>query len=127
MDFDQIQSLNLLSQKLRHHSKNQSVISENMASADIPGYKKKMLKTPDFNGMVNDKLGQISLKTTNSNHITEHSGGLNNGVYSTQEKVKLDMEAFEMMKNNTSYAEGTITYKKMLSLMKNAVGDNGGG
>ncbi len=127
MDLSKIQSFALLEEKMKYNANRQQIISENFANVDTPKYKRKDLKEPDFNEVFQKKLSVLEPSATHHNHMSGLDDGTLGGrkIIATEEKVQLDMEALEMMKNSTSYTEASSTYKKFLSLIKIAVEGSG--
>ncbi len=119
MDLDKIALMNMLQAKMKYNSARQEVIAENIAGADVPGYKRKDIQKPDFKDMV--KSSMVSLETTNPKHIAGTNSVSNAVTYETESDVELDMEAIELMKNNGDFAKAATTYKKMLALMREAI------
>ena len=125
MDITNIRALGILEQRILHHAKKQAVLAENVASADIPNYKRKDIKPPNFGNLVKDAQNNVSIAITNPNHIQPSNKG-GGPVFETGDKVKMDMEAIEIMKNSNEFAQSTQSYKKFLSLIA-AVTNSGGG
>jgi len=126
MDFNNIKSMVMLQEKMKHHAGKQTVIAENFAKADTPGYKRKEVKEPDFGALVGQASQNIKLKTTNSKHINPNDMGGGVQTFSTSDKVKLDMESIALTQNVGEYSKTASTYKKMIGLIREAVGGQGG-
>lgn len=122
MDFSNIQSFKLLSEKMRYHSQRQEVIAENFANATTPNYHRKDVKKPDFNMMVGAASKDVNLAVTNSKHIGVGGQNAGSNVMSTDVKVKLDMEALQMTQNKGEFDSAAATYKKMMNLFREAIG-----
>lgn len=121
MDIKKLQTFDILSKKMLHHAQNQSIIAENIANVDTPNYKRKKLVEPDFMGMVRNYNKKVPLQTTNSKHVAIMQTPANNKIITTDEPIKLDMEAFDLQVNNDAYSQATIVYKKMLALLRMSV------
>ncbi|MDX1948928.1 MAG: flagellar basal body protein [Rickettsiales bacterium] len=110
---------------MKYNSARQEVISENFANVDTPGYKRKDLAPLSFDNVLSNELKNVAPVKTNSKHLA----GLDNSnqfeMLSSKNKVQLDMEALEMMKNTNSFSESSASYRKILSLIKEAIGNNG--
>ena len=125
MDLNNISVMNMLQQNMKYSASRQAVISQNIANVDTPEYRRRDIAKPNFKGMVKNSM--LSLETTNGMHISGINSASDIVPYATEDKVELDMEAFEMMKNNSDFAKASATYKKMMSLLKEAVSGSGGG
>jgi flagellar basal-body rod protein FlgB len=120
MDLNNLSVMNMLQNKMQYNTARQNVISQNIANVDTPEYRRRDIAKPSFKGMVKNSM--LSLETTNGMHISGINSASNLVPYATEDKVELDMEAFEMMKNNSEFAQASATYKKMIGLLKEAVG-----
>ncbi len=121
MDLDKIPTMNMLQAKMKYGAARQEAIVGNIANVDTPGYKRKDIDKPSFDGMV--KSSMLALNTTNSGHISGIDSSSSYVAHATDDKVEIDMEAIEMMKNNSEFSKTTTTYKKMLSLLREAIGN----
>lgn len=121
MDLSNIQSFKLLQEKMKYHVKRQEVISENFANATTPGYYRKEVIKPDFNAMVGQASKDVRLATTNPNHINPNASRGDANIFTTDVRVKLDMESIQMSQNQSEFAQAAATYKKMLSLVREAI------
>ncbi len=122
MDLNKIALLNMLQEKMKYNSARQEVISQNIANVDTPEYKRKDISKPNFNNMV--KSSMVSLQTTNPQHISGINSSGNYVAMESESPVELDMEAIELMKNSEDFAGATSTYKKILSLLNQAIGSS---
>lgn len=120
MDLNNLSVMNMLQQKMQYNAARQNVISQNIANVDTPDYRRRDVVKPSFKGMVKNSM--LSLETTNGMHISGINSASNIVPYATEDKVELDMEAFEMMKNNNEFAQASAAYKKMIALLREAVG-----
>lgn len=123
MDMNNILLMNMLAQKMSYNSARQESISQNIANVDTPDYRRKEIEKPNFKGMVKSSMGG-GLVTTHPMHISGLSNSTSLNSYTSGEEVQLDMEAYEMMKNNQDFAKASSTYKKMVQMMNTAVGSN---
>ena len=124
MDISKLSIMNQLSESMKYRSRRQEVISQNVANVDIPGYKRRDIKTPDFNALVKSNMtSSTSMVQTNPMHLSGSSGGSDYKLINTDSEVMLDMEAVEMMKNTAEFDKASATYKKMLRLFTEAIGN----
>lgn len=141
MDVSSIPIMAALKKRMHWLQTNQSVLSDNIANADTPGYKNKELESQDFSSLVEGlggagaKSSNASLKTNNARHIG--AGGAS-GVEARTKESKSDEEALngnsvvleeEMLKladNQMEYGMAVNLYKKNIGLLKMAIGKGGG-
>jgi flagellar basal-body rod protein FlgB len=121
MDFSSITSFNLLHQKMKHHASRQEVIAENFANANTPGYMRKDIDKPDFGSMVGQASKNITLKTTDPNHIQMKGSSADSPIV-TNFKVQPDLEAIQMTANSKEFGAATASYKKMMQLVRDSFG-----
>lgn len=122
MDLNNISLINMLQEKMKYSAARQEVISQNIANVDTPGFKRKDITQPNFGNMVKDHM--VALETTDPKHI---GGSKSSGIYlakDTGSTVELDMEALELMKNNNEFSKASTTFKKIISLLNQAIGSS---
>jgi len=142
MDITSIPIMNALKKQMNWLNTNQSVISQNIANADTPGYHAKDLQKNDFSSLVSELSGgqsagrgSVNMRTTNARHM--NASGVA-GDEATVKKAKNSEEALngnsvvleeEMLKladNQMKYGMVVNLYKKNLGLLKIAMGKSGG-
>ena len=138
MDLTKIKLLNMMQSNLNYMSSRQSVISQNIANANTPGYQAKDLKKPDFSSFMASAGGSAAsssssgLTQTNSMHIAAStlSGGDYRKINSedgyevtpTGNKVVLEDEVMKLSRVGLEYQETTSMYSKMIGMIKTAIG-----
>jgi flagellar basal-body rod protein FlgB len=118
MNFANLSVMNLLQHKMQYTAERQDYISQNIASADIPKYRRQDVRKPDFSKMVKSYNNNLSLNTTHHAHLTSNVSSSQFVAYQTEDTVELDQEAVEMMKNRSDYTNAATTYKKILTILK---------
>lgn len=125
MDISNINSMKMLTEQMRYSTARQDVITQNIASKDIPDYTRKDINKAAFSDYLSNAGSKLNLRTTNKNHMSSISSGsdlaIDEGI-----PVQLDIESIEMMQNNMKFNAANSTYRKFLSLFKDAIGSNGG-
>ncbi|HCR85237.1 MAG TPA: hypothetical protein DIV86_01010 [Alphaproteobacteria bacterium] len=124
MDITNIHSLQVLADNMRYSAARQEIISQNIASANIPEYTRKDIKPESFSVYLSDASDKMMLKTTNSDHISTATAAANKKFFDTKMPVALDMEALEMMQNNQNFNLANSTYKKFILMFKDALGSS---
>ena len=106
-----ISLINFLHSGLTGASSRQEAISENIANADTPGYKRREI---NFQEVLSDKLNnrkKMGLQVTEDGHIKGSKSVSNNfnaftrrtSVRNDKNNVDIDVEMAEMAKNNIYY------------------------
>ena len=135
MDYSNITLFNIMKSKLETLSERQSVLAQNIANADTPGYKAKDVVEPDFKALLRAGSASQTLRmtTTNPNHIG--FGGATSGsvaVIKTQNasetnpngnNVVIEDEMAKIAANQADYQKVLNLYSKAVSMFKTAIGN----
>lgn len=145
MELDDIPILAAMKQQMKHLFAERTVISENVANADTPGYRAQALPAPDFSKLVEDLeaarrearegmgargAGRTAMQGTRAGHISAAAGG---GLSRPEDldayeenpdgnAVSLEHEMIRAADNQMAYDLTTQLYRKNLGLMKIALG-----
>lgn len=128
--------LNALGAKIRYLSQAQSIVSQNIANADTPGYRPKQLTPVDFSTLLGKtgNGGKVQLLATNSDHL--NAGGAKAGKAKAHEQdmtyevapaenaVILEEQLVEANKIRMDYELAINLYGRNLSLLRTALGVN---
>lgn len=145
MDLNSIPLMAALKKHMRWLHANQSVLSQNVANADTPGYKAQELEKHDFSGLVDDLSGTsngqrapstIKMRASSTGHMA--AGGsmaeapdpkeMKGGEESpTGNSVVLEEEMIKVADNQMQYGMVVNLYKKNMGLLKIALGKGRGG
>ena len=134
MDLNKLDIFRLTSSKMGWLSERQTVLAQNIANADTPGYRAKDLKVPDFSSMLNTGTN-VPVAKTSKGHLM---GTIRRADFRTVEEKSRDI--YEMNPNengvimeeqlikvndsNMNYKLVANIYKKNLSMFKIALGVN---
>lgn len=146
MDLTSIPLMAALKKRMQWLHSNQSVLSQNIANADTPGYKAQQLEKQDFSGLVDDLAGggansmrtssATRMQATNARHMTpggtmadsadvkDRKGGEESP---SGNSVVLEEEMLKVADNQMQYGMVVNLYKKNMGLLKIALGKGGGG
>ncbi|UTW56815.1 flagellar basal body rod protein FlgB [Kordiimonas sp. SCSIO 12610] len=133
-----------LKKRLKWLNANQSVVSQNIANADTPGYRAKKLAEQDFSSLVDgltntqsrmSATSTLALKTSDARHLS--AGGTTQGIASASEDksveetpdgnaVVLEEEMLKLADNQMQYGLAINLYRKNAGLLKSAIGQNEG-
>jgi len=129
--------LSMLKDRMSWLSKRQDVLSQNVASANVPGYTPSDLKPMDFEKMLRSSTSMSSsastLTLTDPRHIA-----LSNSTsgYETREtpdvqaapggnSVSLESEMIKVADTQAQYQAAANIYAKTITMMKTAIGRGG--
>jgi flagellar basal-body rod protein FlgB len=141
MDFNGIPLFNVMKSKLAYSSARQSVLAQNIANADTPGYQAKDVKQPDFKHIAQSVQSgtsqNLALQVTNGKHITGKSSGSmmmkTENRSSTYEQnpngnnVVIEEEMMRISENQGEYQKVLGLYRKTVDMFKIAIGRPGAG
>jgi len=145
MDVSSIPIMAALKKRMHWLNTNQSVLSENIANADTPGYANKQLEKQDFSNLLGEvnagsgggaqAVSATQLKTNNTRHIGS-AGSAGTGARLESSKgneealngnsVVLEEEMLKLADNQMEYGMAVNLYKKNMQLLKIAMGKGGG-
>lgn len=123
--------LSMLRTKMQWHQSRQKLISENVANADMPGFKPRDLVAPSFDRATGQAVsGGVSLVRTSAGHIAP--SGSEGGPDPRRVKgfetrpsgngVNLEEEMMKAGDNQADYQLAASLYQKSLDALKIAVG-----
>lgn len=119
-------------------SKRQEVLSQNVASADVPNYTPHDLKPMDFAQTLHSATATRStssgLAVTNPRHIQLNKSSNAYAQVETRDiattpngnSVSLETEMIKVADTQAQYQAATNIYAKTISMMKTAIGKGGG-
>jgi flagellar basal-body rod protein FlgB len=131
MNLPDVPLLNILHEKMSWLNARQSVLAQNVANEDVPGYEAKDLKPLDFEQVLKSSVQPdgVGLAVTDSKHIAP-----DNSSSSFAETLSADTESTsagssvspeqEMMKvsdTQAQYQAATNLYAKSIQMMRTAI------
>lgn len=138
MDLSKIPLMNAISQRMEWLTEKQQVISQNVANANTPGYRSKVLEEPDFQGLVDLSMNaggrtKLALRKTNPNHISQGGSVTMRGgkvaddsraaeSTPTGNNVVLEDQMLDMTKTQMDYNTMVNLYRKQVGLIRTALG-----
>lgn len=132
MDFSKITLFSMMKSKMSYLSERQDVLAQNIANADVPGYKAKDLGKLDFENMAQVAAHKLSLRTTEAGHIQpkieapEYRAEKTRKTYETnptKNQVVIEEQMMKVAETNMQYQATTNLYKKMSDMFKTAIGN----
>jgi flagellar basal-body rod protein FlgB len=130
--------MSMLKDRMSWLSRRQDLLSQNVASADVPGYTPKDLKAQDFGSTLHATLAQFqsasTLTTTNPRHIAiaaprnsfESRDAPDIAAPPGGNSVSLEAEMIKVADTQAQYQAAANLYAKAISMMKTAIGRGGG-
>ncbi len=123
----------MLKTRMQWHQTRQKVLAENVANADLPGFKPHDLREPDFRRALGAAAGRssVALNITNPGHISALGGAggsadaMNARRFETTPSgnaVNLEDEMLKVAQNQGDYQLATSLYARSMALLKTAVG-----
>jgi flagellar basal-body rod protein FlgB len=145
MDYSSISLFSIMKSKMSTLTERQSVLAQNIANADTPGYKAMDVEEPNFKQSLHNAHSNsaqslhspLQMTATNARHI---SGGAatsgymivkaktTNEVNPNGNNVVITEEMAKMASNQSEYQKVLNLYSKSVSMFKSALGTpNSGG
>lgn len=132
MAVGQLTVFSALKQKMQWHQARQSLLSENVANAETPGYRGRDLAPFDLGEHVRqDSTATVKLAATRTNHISIGSRDTNgfaaqqmNSFEVTPEGngVVLEDEMMKVAGNQMDFQAATTLYTRSMRLLRTALG-----
>src|SRR5690349_24596412 len=124
--------LDAIGEKMKWHQTRQSLLAENVANAETPGYRGRDLKAYGFEEhMRNLSVATISTTATDPGHIVK-AGSAGDGFGSRQlnnfeitpegNGVTLEDEMMKVTTNQMDYQAVTALYTRSIKMIKTALG-----
>ena len=135
MGLNNIPLFSALAEKMKWHQTRQSLLAENVANAETPGYRGRDLKAYGFaDHMRNTSVATISTMATDPGHIIKASSGagdpnsrqLNNFEITPEGNgITLEDEMMKVTTNQMDYQAVTAVYSRSIRIIKTALGRQG--
>ncbi|HKT16574.1 MAG TPA: flagellar basal body protein [Stellaceae bacterium] len=132
MDLRSIPLFEAMARRMSWLSDRQTVLAENVANANTPGYDEKDLKEPDFKallGSASSSVASVRLIATEPGHFTTSpGGGLPGTTVTTEDRtlngngVSIEAQMMKVSENAADYALTTTLYQQNIALLKTAIG-----
>jgi flagellar basal-body rod protein FlgB len=130
MDIGRIPLFEALAKRMAWLSARQTVLAENVANANTPGYAARDLTEPDFGSLVKQSSGVLQLAATQPGHFAPavpNDGGAQIVTVADDRSldgngVSLEAQMMKVSSNAAEYALVTTLYKDNVSMIKTALG-----
>jgi flagellar basal-body rod protein FlgB len=135
MQVSDIPLMSMLKDRMAWLNRRQDVLSQNVASADVPGYTPRDLKPMDFEKTLKAThlSASSSLAVTDPRHIAftsattgyEENSTPDTAATPTGNSVSLEAEMIKVADTQAQYTAATNLYAKTIEMMKVAIGRGG--
>ncbi len=129
MDLSQVPLFDALAKRMAWLSDRQTVLAENVANADTPGYVAKDLKPLDFQNYLKQTTSSVSLVTTQPGHIAVKRDIAETAVTRMAgdsgldgNRVSLEDEMMKVSQTANDFALTSTLYKANLNIVKSVLG-----
>jgi flagellar basal-body rod protein FlgB len=135
MDLSKIPLFEAITKRMSWIGERQSVLAQNIANADTPGYAAADVKPLSFADLVGGTGQRLQLATTSPAHVQPVSAA---GPFTIEPKhggerapngnsVQLEEQMMKVSDNVSDYALTTSLYRQQLGLLKMVLGKSSGG
>jgi flagellar basal-body rod protein FlgB len=134
MDLSKIPLLEAITKRMSWLGERQSVLAQNVANADTPGYTAKDVAAPSFAELVSGASAHLSMTVTAPGHImpVSEAGSFKITPQKITERspngnaVQLEDQMMKISDTTNDYALTTSLYRQQLGLIKLALGQANG-
>ena len=132
MDIGHIPLFTAFAKRMAWLSARQTVLAQNVANANTPGYVAKDLKEINFNSMVSNAPGLLQLAATQPGHFAPAVPTTPTQLETVADDraldgngVSLEAQMMKVSSNAADYALVTTLYKDNVAMIKTALGGAG--
>ena len=133
MDLSKIPLMEAITRRMSWLGERQSVLAQNVANADTPGYTAQDVKAPSFAELVSGASPRLQMATTSPGHIVpvQTGGEFKLQPQKTSERapngnsVQLEDQMMKISDTANDYALTTSLYRQQIGLLKAALGRGG--
>lgn len=136
MDLPDLPLFSILRSRMEWLNQRQTVLSENVANVDTPGYSARDLKPLDFSDMLQSTVNETKvsgLTLTNPRHIAASTTSASDGAFGVTDtpdveanpsgnSVSLEQEMIKVSDTQMQFQAAANLYGKAITLMKTAIG-----
>jgi flagellar basal-body rod protein FlgB len=135
MDLTKINLFQMMTKRMAYLTERQTVLAQNVANADTPGYRPVDLKPQDFRAELAKASGRLQPVTTAPQHLAGLPTGPTHGRVEAAKQpsdralsgnaVNLEQELMKVSQTAGDYNMVTSLMRKQLGLLKTALGRQG--
>jgi len=127
---DNVPVMSMLNTQMRYLTQRQTVLAQNVANIDTPGYKSKDLKKLDFSDLASSSGQRLAMTTTSPKHLESPGAGKDSTFTVNEVKtseispmgntVNVEDEMHKVSDTNTQFQEATNLMKKYTQMLHEA-------
>lgn len=133
MDLSKLPLFEAMTRRMSWLGERQSVLAQNVANADTPGYTAKDVKQPSFAEFVTGASARLPMAVTDPRDIVpvHDDGGFKLVAQSANERapdgnaVRLEDQMMKISDTANDYALTTSLYRQQISMLKMVLGGGG--
>ena len=135
MEVGDMPLMSMLKERMAWLSRRQDVLTQNVASSDVPGYHARDLKPQDFEATLKHAARQsaVSLAVTDPRHISFNRSSNDFSETETADtqsgpngnSVSLESQMMKVSQTQAEYQAAANLYAKAITMMKTAIGRGG--
>ena len=130
MDLSQVPLFAALSKRMAWLTERQTVLAQNVANADTPGYVAQDLPAPDFRKYLAQSTAKVALATTQPGHLTAVQSvaaiaavpDKSNGPTGNGRHVSLEDQMMKVSQTANDFAVTATVYRANLTMLKTVLG-----
>lgn len=129
MDIGRIPLFDALAKRMAWLTQRQTVLAENVANANTPGYVAKDIKELNFGSAISQAQGALRLAVTQPGHIVSSAPDTVAPVVTDPESrsldgngVSLESQMMKVSTNASDFALVTTLYKQNVAMVKSVLG-----
>ncbi len=124
--------MKMMETHMRYLTQRQSVLAQNVANLDTPGYKGQDLKKVNFSDLASAEGQRLSMRTTSGKHLASNNGS---GIFARAENrdgfevtptgnsVSLEQEMAKISETGSNYQLTSSMYRKFTQMYRSALGN----
>lgn len=130
MDLSQVPLFSALAKRMTWLTERQTVLAQNVANADTPGYVAQDLPEPNFRKYLAQSTAKVTLAATQPGHLSVAQDGgstaavpqKSDGATGTGHHVSIEEQMMKVSQTANDYAIVATVYRANLSIVKTVLG-----
>lgn len=133
MDYSKLNLFKMMKTRMDYLNERQGKLAENIANADVPGYKPTDLRKLDFESMALTEAHRVQMRTTNAFHMEPKQKQAHfreikqKKTYETtpmKNSVVIEEQMMKVAETKLEYEKTANLYQKTSELFKTAIGSS---